>query len=731
MSQTPDFDREGEGRFSIRYRDDMRGFGRVAAQRDRDVIVDDLRSHEEPEEISVRRRPVRRTRAFTPQPIKGYEFIDRARSAMMPRRIPADISMIWDMVEFDLDYENRVPDGFMYLDENAVIRVQPHKSALLHEWSFYALHLMYHLALGFLEPPEYYPEPELWKLAAEMLVNQQIAGLPMVTVLRDFPVAPRPSRFGSLFRRLNQNDKVPQTPDQLVESWLENNNPPRFLNWLTPAGAYAPDIMGTRVESIRTYRSMYILDQIKRLKPVDNIRRKYVDSMILRAYDWVQDHFPLLSAAAATFELDFEHAEQYNIAIAAVSARDQIIFVNPQVDLNELEWQWVLVHEILHVVLEHQQRLGQREPLIWNVACDYVINNWLEQMGVGMRPQNVLFKEEYKGTDAETIYDSLIKNGGNDQLKIVTFRGDGMGDMLDFDSKYNGTRPPRFRNRFRTGPRQMAQNAARDMLEDESNGQSRGHLPGELIDELDLGKMLRDRVEIPEWKAELAEWFNIQFTPRPPRRSYARLSRRQSAVPHIPLAGKAPIDYHSPTFGVLLDTSGSMSPELLQSGLAAMIAFAEQHGVAFVRFVMCDARPFDEGFIPIEKLRRPYRIRGRGGTVLQPAVELLQEAQDFPKEAPILIITDGDTDHLHVQREHAYLLPGNGDLPFEPDGPVFRILPVQDRRGGFRRRLTNNGDNAGNNADNGHIGGSFFRRDDSHPPVKQKVNELIERIKNI
>ena len=30
-----------------------------------------------------------------------------------------------------------------------------------------------------------------------------------------------------------------------------------------------------------------------------------------------------------------------------------------------------------------------------------------------------------------------------------------------------------------------------------------------------------------------------------------------------------------------------------------------------------------------------------GGTVLQPGVDLLEAAEDFPKDGPILIITDG------------------------------------------------------------------------------------------
>ncbi|MDQ0940025.1 putative metal-dependent peptidase [Streptomyces sp. V1I1] len=67
------------------------------------------------------------------------------------------------------------------------------------------------------------------------------------------------------------------------------------------------------------------------------------------------------------------------------------------------------------------------------------------------------------------------------------------------------------------------------------------------------------------------------------------------------------------------------------------------------------------------------RVRGRGGTVLQPGIDLLQRAGDFPPAAPVLVITDGWCDPLRIRREHAFLIPQGGSLPFTPRGPVFRL----------------------------------------------------------
>jgi hypothetical protein len=77
--------------------------------------------------------------------------------------------------------------------------------------------------------------------------------------------------------------------------------------------------------------------------------------------------------------------------------------------------------------------------------------------------------------------------------------------------------------------------------------------------------------------------------------------------------------------------------------------------------------------MPPEAIAGRVRVRGRGGTVLQPGIDLLEGADDFPPEGPLLIITDGYCDRFHVRRDHAFLVPEGRRLPFAPRGPVFRI----------------------------------------------------------
>jgi predicted metal-dependent peptidase len=95
--------------------------------------------------------------------------------------------------------------------------------------------------------------------------------------------------------------------------------------------------------------------------------------------------------------------------------------------------------------------------------------------------------------------------------------------------------------------------------------------------------------------------------------------------------------------------------------------------VPAVRLVFCDAMAYDQGYLPAEDIAGRVKLRGQGGTILQPGVNLLEDAHDFPKDAPILVITDGECDSFKVKREHAFLLPEGRSLPFAPVGPVFRV----------------------------------------------------------
>jgi predicted metal-dependent peptidase len=124
---------------------------------------------------------------------------------------------------------------------------------------------------------------------------------------------------------------------------------------------------------------------------------------------------------------------------------------------------------------------------------------------------------------------------------------------------------------------------------------------------------------------------------------------------------------------VVLDTSGSMDSQLLGMALGAIASYATARDVPKARVVFCDAAAYDAGYLAVEDIAGRVQVRGRGGTELQPGITLLERADDFPVDAPILVITDGYCDIVRIRRDHAFLVPEGARLPFTPKGPVFRL----------------------------------------------------------
>lgn len=381
-----------------------------------------------------------------------------------------------------------------------------------------------------------------------------------------------------------------------------------------------------------------------------------------QAASWFISQYPLLGALAAGFTIVEKEAEcrRLEIRTAAVNVMEGKIYVNPCFALTKEELRFVLAHEYLHAGLMHQKRCQGRDPYLWNVACDYVINGWLYEMQIGNMPQDALYDPQLQGKSAEEIYDQML--GDLKKFKrLATFRGYGAGDILstDYDNRKLGVDLDEFyRNALASGL-EFAQSLGR------------GLLPEGLIEEIRALAMS----PIP-WDVALAKWFDIYFPPIERVRTYARPSRRQSSSPEIPRPGYFIREerFQERTFGVVLDTSGSMDSKRLGKALGAIASYAQAREVLLVRVVFCDAAAYDAGYLAPEEIAGRVRVKGRGGTILQAGVDRLLFAEDFPKTAPILFITDAQCEpNLKVSREHAFLIPKGASLPFKPRGKVFRM----------------------------------------------------------
>lgn len=142
---------------------------------------------------------------------------------------------------------------------------------------------------------------------------------------------------------------------------------------------------------------------------------------------------------AASFRIieDGGLCQREGIAIAAVDPEAREIYFNPALDVNkrgahynpaarfsEEEYRFVMAHELLHVGLRHDVRRQGRDPYLWNIACDYVINAWLVDMKVGTMPVGALYDVELARDSAESIYDRIVTDLRRFR-RLATMRGVG------------------------------------------------------------------------------------------------------------------------------------------------------------------------------------------------------------------------------------------------------------------------------------------------------------------
>lgn len=87
--------------------------------------------------------------------------------------------------------------------------------------------------------------------------------------------------------------------------------------------------------------------------------------------------------------------------------------------LSQAELKFLIGHEVLHCVYAHIGRRGARDPKIWNMANDYIVNYTLKHEGVGSMPEGGLYDPAY--TDeltSEEVYDLLLQNSVTIKLPL-------------------------------------------------------------------------------------------------------------------------------------------------------------------------------------------------------------------------------------------------------------------------------------------------------------------------
>ncbi|MEG2618796.1 MAG: VWA-like domain-containing protein [Bacilli bacterium] len=105
-----------------------------------------------------------------------------------------------------------------------------------------------------------------------------------------------------------------------------------------------------------------------------------------------------------------------NKEILSAGTDGKVIYYNSDFlnGLNEEEQTFVFAHEVCHIAFNHILRSDGKDPQVWNIATDAVINAFLERDGLKIIAGNVNIDGAIN-YDAEQLYEKLLKDKKDQQ----------------------------------------------------------------------------------------------------------------------------------------------------------------------------------------------------------------------------------------------------------------------------------------------------------------------------
>jgi len=323
------------------------------------------------------------------------------------------------------------------------------------------------------------------------------------------------------------------------------------------------------------------------------------------------------SAFISTIALSMQHI--ITDATKTADVNGAIIRYNPEFLKGQTIAQFagLMAHECWHVAYQHMARRGDRDPIIWNCAGDYIINSMLTKAGFEI-PTGGLLDKKYNPDDdwsTDTVYDDLMKEGkdfdtGTLMLDLREGEGGGMeGPALD--SKVTNI-------------------IVRARTQSQMSGKAAGEIPNEI--ERLINELLNPKLP---WPVILHKFLDQRVREA---YSWARKNRRYPSDTYLP-------SLHSYGLGHLtfaIDTSGSIEDEKLQEMLSEIKGIQEVFNPEHMTVIDCDSEIHQVHDVDQTTDILSLNFHGGGGTRFQPVLDYVAE---HPTQA-LIYFTDlyGESD---------------------------------------------------------------------------------------
>ena len=308
--------------------------------------------------------------------------------------------------------------------------------------------------------------------------------------------------------------------------------------------------------------------------------------------------------------------------------------------LKTKEVEFLVGHEVLHVVYDHMGRRGSRDPQIWNIADDYAVNADLKRHKVGEFITSVpcLYESKYDGMAAEAIYDDLMTNIQKISIEELIDKmlddhmdgdGDDSDDGMESDCDGNGSGKGK-RPKMSAEEREQARQEMKQAILQAAQSAEAGTVPK------GVERLIKDVTNpVMPWR-ELIQT-NLTSAIRTDY-SWMRPSRRGWHMDAV-MPGMTPGEEIDVV--VALDMSGSISDRQAKAFLGEIAGMMDAFDGYKVHVFCFDTEIYNPQNFNSENMETidEYEPQGGGGTDFDAIFEYLKEIGNVPKR--LIVFTDG------------------------------------------------------------------------------------------
>lgn len=304
--------------------------------------------------------------------------------------------------------------------------------------------------------------------------------------------------------------------------------------------------------------------------------------------------------------------------------------------LDDDELIFLMGHEVLHNVYDHMGRRGDRDPRLWNIANDYVVNMDLVENNIGKKITKVqiCFDYKYQNMFSDEIYDDLFENAEQVTEETLDMHldysdsddNDGQGAQGNVDSEDGKDGPPQYSQE----ERRQIQDEMKEAIMNAAKSAGNKDVPR------GVRKMIKDLTN-PEldWRELLAT--NIQSVVKNDF-TFMRPARKGIAE-RVYLPG---MDYDTDLdVFCFIDSSGSMLDEMLRDLCSEVKGIMEQYTNFTLRLCFFDTETYTIHEFDSSNIDEIHdiEIEGGGGTEFDCMFDRLKAEDIVPQK--LIVFTDG------------------------------------------------------------------------------------------